>query len=295
MDIHQLQVFIAVYKNKSFSKASGELNLTQPAVSAHIKKLEEELGVILFDRIGRKTISTKVGDLLFTRSEEVLQKFNEIRRDISVFDETINGLISVGASGIPGSYILPWIASEFKKVHPDVFFQVTIKDSKTIIDKLLGGELLLGIIDKKISDDNLVCMHQIEDELVLAARPGFISKPIISPLRLLKLPLLVQEEDSESRKSMENHHLLHRVSLKALNITAILGSTDSVKEAVKAGLGAAMLSRFVIKDDLKAGLLQEVKIKGIRMKRTFSVFSHRKRTLPKPYKLLVDFIKDSNV
>jgi DNA-binding transcriptional LysR family regulator len=109
--------------------------------------------------------------------------------------------------------------------------------------------------------------------------PGLIGKKEISPLKLFTLPLIIREEESDSRKSMEQHHFLHRISLKALNIKATLSSTDSLREAVKAGLGTAILSRFVIKDDLKAGRVEEILIKGVKMKLLFSAITNKK-TLP---------------
>ena len=102
----------------------------------------------------------------------------------------------------------------------------------------------------------------------------------------------MREEGSDARKSMEKHHFLHKISLKALKVTAILGSTDSIREAVKSGLGASVLSRFAVKDDLKAGLLEEVKVRGVKMKRNVYAVKHKKRTLPPHYAAFVDFLKE---
>ncbi len=292
MDIYDLQVFLSVYRNKSFSAASKELHLTQPSVSIHIKKLEEELGIRLFDRVGRKTIPTKEGGLLYSRAEEVIERLKDIRSDLGSSEKEVKGLLSIGATSIPGSYVIPPLAAEFTKRYPEVFFQVAIGETKKIADAVAGGELLLGIVVDLKNANGLECLHTFRDELVLVAAPGLIGKKEISPIKLFTLPLLMREEGSDSRSSMERHHLLHRISLKALNVRAILGSTDSVREAVKAGLGASILSRFVIKDDLKAGLVEEVRIKGVRMKRLFHVIARKKRALPEHYRAFVQFFSE---
>jgi DNA-binding transcriptional LysR family regulator len=291
MDIYQLQVFAAVYNERSFSRAARALHLTQPAVSAHIKRLEEHIGAPLFDRIGRKVVPTPKGDLLHARADDLIRRFHEIEREMGTEEEPIKGLITMGANSVPAAYVIPWLASEFKREHPNVFFQIMEQDTPTVVEKLLSGEILLGVVEEGVRRDEVVHLHRIEDELVLVTQPGFIPKKTITPLRLVTLPLLVQEKGSESRTSMDKHHLMHKISLKALNITAILGSTDSVREAVRAGLGAAILSRHVVRHDLDSGALEEVRIRGVRMRRTFHVIARAKRTLPAQYQSFVGFIK----
>jgi len=293
MDIYQLEVFLSVYRNRSFSRAAEELHITQPSVSAHIKRLEEELGVRLFDRVGRKTLPTKEADLLNIRSGEIVRRLGDIKADLTGLKREVKGLLTVGASSIPGSYILPSLAAGFRDAHPEVFFQVQIKDSAEIVEMISGGQLMLGLVEKESSLSELDTLHLIDDELVLVARPGFVDKKVITPIGLLKIPLLMREDGSDARESMQRQHLLHRVSLKALNITAILGSTDSVREAVKSGLGAALLSRHAVKDDLRAGLVEEIRIRGVRMKRSFYLLAHRKRPLPSEYLSFVEFLKNS--
>jgi len=292
MDIYQLQVFLSVYRNRSFSAASRELHLTQPSVSIHIKKLEEELGVRLFDRAGRRTIPTADGQRLFERAEELVEKLRDLKSGFGKQDRTLRGLLSIGATSIPGSYVLPPLAAEFGKLHPEVFFQVTIGEEKEIIGRVAGGEVPLGVVGDVKDSGDIEAIHSFRDELVLVAAPGLVGKKDISPLKLFTLPFLMREEGSDSRASMERQHLLHRISLKALNIKAILGSTDSLKEAVKAGLGATILSRFVVRDDLKAGLMEEVRVKGVRMKRSFSVICRKNRRPASHEHAFIEFLRE---
>ena len=292
MDIYQLRVFLSVYRHRSFSSASKELHLTQPSVSIHIKKLEEELGVRLFDRVGRKIVPTREGELLSGRAEEVVRRFQDIKSDLAPPEKAVRGILDIGATAIPGNYVLPPLATEFTKRHPGVFFQVTIDETKRIAERVAAGALLLGIVNDCRNSADLVRLHQFKDELVLVAAPGFVGKKTLSPLKLFSLPLLIREEGSDSRSSMEKQHLLHKISMRALNVKAILGSTDSLKEAVKAGLGASILSRFVVKDDLKAGLVEEIRITGVTMKRDFHIIANKKSVLPGHYRAFVEFLSE---
>lgn len=294
MDIYQLRVFLSVYRNRSFSAASAELHLTQPSVSIHIKKLEEELGVRVFDRVGRKVIPTREGDLLYDRAEELVLRLQDIKRDLALSGKAVRGNLDIGASAIPGNYVFPLLAADFTKRHPEVLFRVTIDESRKIAERVAAGELLLGAVDAvdcKGSAD-LVSLHTFLDELVLVAAPGFVGRKEISPLKLFSLPLLLRDEGSDARSSMEKQHLLHRVSLKALKVKAVLGSVDALREAVKAGLGVTILSRFVVRDDLKAGLVEEIRIKGVRMSRDCHIIGNRKRTLPEHYRAFAQFLSE---
>lgn len=291
MDVHQLQVFVSVYQNRSFTKASMELNLTQPTVSQQIKRLEEELGVSLFDRIGHKTIPTREAVLLHAKAEEIIQKLSSIKDVINQPHEDVEGLVTIGASSSPGAYILPHLAAEFRKKHPKVFFQIVVKDSSEIFDMIESQRILVGVVDDKRQRAGTTSLFTIEDEMVLVGAPGFLGKNVITPLGLFRVPIIMREEESDSRKSMEKQHFMHKITLKAMNVVAILGSPDALREAVKSGLGVSILSRFAVRDDLKAGYLEEIKIRGVRMKRSFYVVTHDKRTLPKTYETFLKFMK----
>lgn len=290
MDIHHLRVFVSVFKNRSFSRASEELHLSQPTVSDHIKGLEDELRCRLFDRTGRKVIPTEEARVLYARAAEIIEKLDGVRAAIGRLTEEISGELVIGASTIPGAYIIPPLASKFKRMHPAVSFQVVIEDSKKITDMVSAHELLMGVVGARMEHGQLEHVPFVEDELVLAASPGLIEKKAIQVKELLSVPVLLREEGSGTRKAMERHLAGKGVSTGALNVVAVLGSTDSIREAVKAGLGASVLSRIAIKDELKAGSLRAVKIKGLSIKRSFYIVTHKRRTLPKHYRAFLEYL-----
>jgi len=290
MDIHQLKVFASVYKHKSFSKASEEMYLTQPTISNHVKSLEEELECKLFDRLGRTIIPTKEADVLYTHSKEIIEKAEDLKELISRFRKELKGRIIIGASTIPGTYLLPKLMTDFHKRFPSLSFQINISDSKGIINSILNHEILLGIVGVKLDDHNIHYVPFIEDELIVIASPSLREKGKMKIGELVKLPIIMREEGSGTRKVTER--IFHRkgISLNTLNIAGIFGSTDAVKQAVKAGLGISILSRFAVVDELHEKSLIEIKPVDEGMKRTFFIASHKKRTLPRAYETFLDHI-----
>jgi DNA-binding transcriptional LysR family regulator len=124
MDIHQLKVFASVFKNRSFSKASEELHLTQPTISNHIKALEDEFNSKLFDRLGRTIMPTKEAEVLYNHSLEIIEKADTLKEAIMEVSKDLTGKVLIGASTIPGVYLMPRIMSEFKKKYPSISFQI---------------------------------------------------------------------------------------------------------------------------------------------------------------------------
>ncbi|NOY64343.1 MAG: LysR family transcriptional regulator [Nitrospirae bacterium] len=292
MDLHHLRIFTEVYKQKSFSKAAEILLLSQPTVSEHIKTLEDELSCKLFDRLGRTIVSTRIADILYPRALNILEEVEKLRTEIVSIQGNIAGHIRIGASTIPGTYILPTLATEFQSRYRDISFEILIEDSKKITDMVLNHELIMGIVGAVMEPERLNYTPFVEDELVLASTGDIINKNTITVEELLRIPFVIREEGSGTRKTIEEHLLKKNTSINNLNIVAILGSTDSVKQAIKSSLGASILSRISIREELERGVLKETKIKGLEIKRDFSIITHKKRTLPPHYQALFEFITE---
>jgi len=287
MDIHQLRVFASVFRNKSFSKASRELKLTQPTVSNHVMSLEKELGCKLFDRTGRRVIPTKEAEVLYLHALDLTEKLDGIPDAIRGVNRDVAGELVIGASTIPGTYILPAIAADFVKRYPGVSFEIRLGDTEEIANLVLNHEILLGTVGAKTVNGKLDYTPFVEDELVLAGSPQLIGRRSVSLKLLSSIPFLLREEGSGTRKVMEEYLAKKGFGVKDLNVVAVLGSTGAVREAIKAGLGASILSKFALTDELSAGRLAVARMEGLRMKRKFFVISHKKRTLPAHYRLFI--------
>lgn len=294
MDIHQFKIFASVFKNKSFSKASEKLHLTQPTISDHIKALEQKLGCKLFDRLGRTIIPTKEAEVLYSHAMEIIEKADNIKDAIGEVKKEVTGELIIGASTIPGTYLMPPIMAEFQNKHPFISFQILISDSKDIIDKILRHELLIGIVGTKLSNTQIAYIPFMEDELIVVSSPSLLKKTQITLSELTALQMILREEGSGTRMEAEKILKDRGVSLENIRIAGIFGSTDAIKQAVKAGLGVSILSKLSVIDELKHGMLKEIKLTEMEIKREFYIIIHKKRTLPGAYHLLIEHVKSES-
>jgi DNA-binding transcriptional LysR family regulator len=283
MDIHHLKIFVSVYKNKSFTKASEELHISQPTISEHIKNLESSLDCRLFDRLGRSIMPTAEADLLYPKALQILEDMDQIQQEITAAGTGVKGKLVIGASTIPGAYILPRMAYSFKNQYPEIAFEILIEDSGKITNMVLQHDLLCGIVGAKMKSDKLDYASLIEDELVLVTSPKTLNKKKINLDELTKLPFLQREEGSGTRQTFENFLRKNNFSTVDFNIVATLGSTSAVKQAVKAKLGASVISRIAVQEELDNNILQEIQIRNLKMKRKFYLVRQKKRTLPPQY------------
>jgi DNA-binding transcriptional LysR family regulator len=290
MDIHQLRVFASVFKNKSFSKASEELYLTQPTISDHIRALEEEFGCKLFDRLGRTIIPTREAEVLYSHAMEIIEKADTIKKVIGQFKKEITGELIIGASTIPGTYLMPPMMAVFQKRYPSISFQILISDSRGIVDRVSKHELLMGIVGAKLGNEQINYIPFVEDELIVVSSPSLIKNNRVTLKELIKFLMVLREEGSGTRREVEKILEGKEISYGSIKIAGIFGSTDGVKQAVKAGLGFSILSRVSVIEELKHKVLKEIRLTDLQMKRKFYIVTHKKRTLPPAYDIFLKHI-----
>ena len=277
-----------MYKSGSFTKAAELLSTSQPAVSEQIKTLEKRLGCRLFDRLGRTIKPTRKAEILYPKALAILEDIRNVEEELLLEDQNVSGELTVGASTIPGAYILPHIATDFKVLHPEISFEIRIADSGEVIDAVLNHDLLIGIVGAKITSRSLNFYPFVEDELVLAAAGGKKINSRISLQQLAELPFLLRENGSGTRKSMEEFGFKNGLAIDQLNTVAVLGSNAAIKEAIKENLGVSILSRISIRDELGCGKLKEIQIQGMTLKRSFYVVTLKKRSLPNHYTVFLE-------
>jgi DNA-binding transcriptional LysR family regulator len=290
MDLHHLKIFVSVFKHRSFSKASRELSLTQPTISDHIQNLEKELNCRLFDRLGRTILPTKEAEVLNLYAAEVLEKAEALKEAISDIKKELEGKLVIGASNIPGSYLIPSLVASFHKKFPSVSFQVTISDSRGIVEKVTRHDLLMGVVGAQIRNAQLNYLPLMEDDLVTVASPSLIPGGQMSLEGLLNYPIILREEGSGTLGETERILEERGFSFEAFRVAGIFGSIEAVKQAVKAGLGISILSRMSVTEDVQLGTLNEIRIKGVQMKRKIFLVTHRKRTLPLVYRAFQEHV-----
>ena len=273
MEIKQLELFCTVVKKKGFTSAAEVLNLAQPTVSFQIAALEDELGTRLLDRSGRITLPTKSGELLYQYAIQILSLTAEAQLAIHQLQDLLWGEILIGASTIPGEYILPEILHQFRSSYPAISIEMIIADTKTITKKILNGDLEIGIVGAVEKNEKLVFTRFVNDKLVLIAPPQneWLKENPVSPDSLVGVPFVLREEGSGTRTVMENKLNEVGISPESFNVVMTLGSTESVKRAVQAGVGISIVSERAAQNELKLGLIEVASIRGIELSRDFYI------------------------
>ncbi len=290
MDIHQLKVFCSVYRNRSFSKASRELFLSQPTVSDHIKTLEEALDSRLFDRLGRSIAPTKESSMLYPRALELIEKLDAIRSYLRLERSEPSGELLVGASSTPGSFLVPRAAASFRRLYPGVSFRLVVGGSRAITGMVLEHELPVGIVGARMERRALEFTSLMDDDLILVCACGIITGPVKME-DLPSIPLVTREEGSGTKMTADDYFAGKGINAGRLNVVASFGSTQAMVEAIKSGLGAGVVPRMQVARELETGALREIKIRGLRMRQNFYILSHRKRTIPGALRLFLEHLK----
>lgn len=301
IDIHSLKVFCKVVENKSFTKAAKALFLSQPTISSHISKLEKSFGSRLLDRLGNEIIPTKAGLILFEYGSKILLIKDEMVQSIGGYLGNISGKLVLGASTIPGEYILPEFFGKFNNAYPKVKVKAKISDSAKIAEIVASGQAEIGFVGAKPA--GLVSEYFDNDNLVLIVPSGHrllktgqklkkgVKTVAIDICELKKEPFIAREPGSGTRKAMEIGLEKAGFNLRDLQVVCELGSTGAVKKAVMESIGVSIISDKAIKHEVKLGLLKNVDVKELNIKRDFYLIYNPRRTLSPIAKSFMKFIK----
>ncbi|HUV51160.1 MAG TPA: selenium metabolism-associated LysR family transcriptional regulator [Anaerolineae bacterium] len=295
-DLRQLEIFCKVVELKSFSKAAEAVFLAQASVSERIASLESMVGVKLLDRLGRQVVPTMAGKLLYRHANELLDMKTRACLDMENFLGIKKGDVHIGASTIPGEYILPKSIGLFNKKYPSISVVMTIADTDEIERRILNGDFELGVVGSKSSNRELIFKELWNDELVLAVPRDhcWAQKKQIDIKELSDEPFILREVGSGTLRIIEEY-LGSSASkiIDSLHVVARLGSSTAVKEGIKAGLGVSIISSRAIETELETGSLKAVHIKGISILRKFYLIMDKRRTVSPICRAMLDFLMDA--
>ncbi|QJA06213.1 LysR family transcriptional regulator [Thermosulfurimonas marina] len=291
VDPRKLEALVAVVENGSFSKAARRVRLSQPTVSGHIRDLEEHFELKLFDRHTRRVEPTRAGRILYEYARRILLLYRKLEREMALFKGLRAGPLEVGGSTIPGQYILPYLIRDFRRDYPDIEVFLRVGDTHEIIEAVERGELEVGMVGAQEEAPSLVFVPALEDEIVLVSGNERFPERL-SPRDLSHWPLIAREEGSGTWQTVQSFLREQGLSLEEVRIVARMGSTEAVKQAVKAGLGLGFVSRRAVEDELRAGTLRIVKLSAPPIRRDFYLVYARERTLSPPAQAFLNFIRN---
>jgi DNA-binding transcriptional LysR family regulator len=292
MDDHRLKVFCTVAETKSFSKASEIIHLTQPAVSLQIQALEEIYETKLFDRSSSTVTLTPAGEILYKYAKQILSLYAEAEKEIAALTGLIKGSVRLGASTTIANYLLPSVISDFKKRNNRVRFHLLIGNTKRIVDHLNNGIISFGLVEGDVSKFKIKAEKVLKDELVVIVSPEhpFSNRKNISVSELVKEPFILREEGSGTRQIIENYLLKYGISVSDLNVTAVLGGTEAIKEAVEDGTGISIVSKWAVRREVSRGTLKMLPLKEERLLRDFSLI-YRNTTFSSAESEFLEYLK----
>lgn len=274
MDVRGLEVFLSVAKHLNYTRAGQEVNLSQPSVSVRIKQLENELGMKLFEQLGKKVALTDAGLLLLPHAHRVIAAIQDANHAVEELQGLERGSLRIGASTTPGMYLIPQIIARFKQRYPKIEVHLGIKDTRQVEEGVIRNEYDVGFVGGHLAGDEVEVLPWMTDQLVLVVGPThpLTRKMTIKAAELRKEKFILRELGSATQATIASH--LKKLSL-AVETVMEMENPESVKKAVQSDLGIAFISRFAVETELKAKSMIVVRVKDLDIRRELKIV-HRK-------------------
>lgn len=271
MSDFRLKVFRSVAKNLSFTKASQELFVSQPAITKHIQELESTYQTRLFDRQGSKISLTEAGKLLLEHCDRILEDYKRLEYEMHLLNNEYMGELRLGASTTIAQYVLPPLLGSFIKKFPQVNLSLMNGNSREVEVALQEHRIDLGLVEGVFRLPNLKYTTFLEDELVAVVRTKskLSIADEIAPEDLLNIPLVLRERGSGTLDVIERALSQHNIKLSSLHVLMYLGSTESIKLFLESTDCMGIISIRSICKELAAGTFRVVEIKDVYMLRDF--------------------------
>jgi DNA-binding transcriptional LysR family regulator len=286
MDFDQLETFLEVARHLSFSRAAEKRFRTQPAISAQIRALEEEVGAKLLDRSGGKVSVTAAGKVFLRYAEESLAARKAVIGAVAEMERVPRGEIIVAANEGTCLHVLPEVFADFKKQYPGVAVNINRLESSAIMESVMENSVDFGVVALPVNDNRLTIVQIHRDELVAIAAPGHpLSKTNSVTLETVaKYPLLMPEH-GRTRDALEQ--LYYERKLK-LNISMELDSSELLKRFVAAGVGVGFIARSNVEQDVKAGTLVAIPISDATVRRDMALVFRKDKALSRAALAFID-------
>ena len=274
MDVRDLQVFLSVSKHLNYTRAGEEINLSQPSVSVHIRQLESELSVKLFEQLGKKVVLTDAGQLLVPYANRVMAAVDDAHHAIDELQGLERGSLKIGASTTPGMYLVPQVVSRFKESHPKIDIHLRIKDTREVENGVLSNEFDFGFVGGHLAAEEVSAVPWLTDELLLVVSPThrLAGRKTLKKRDLQAERFIVRESGSATRATIVAQ--LQQVDFELATVIE-LENPESIKRAVQSGLGIAFISKFAVATELKAKTLTAIRVRDLTINRELKIV-HRK-------------------
>ncbi len=274
----RLQVFYTVAKLLSFTKAAETLHMTQPAVTFQVRQLEEHFNTRLFDRTHNRVALTEAGRKAYEYAEDIFERYAEMENSIKELTGDVSGILTLGASTTIAEYMLPNLLSGFTKQYPDIQLRLKVSNTEGIVSMIENSMIDLGIVEGPVTNKNLLVERCREDHLVgiVPVEHELSDRTSITMEELMHYPFICREEGSGTRDVILDYMGKQGLDKNNLNISLELGSPESIKGAVEAGMGVSIVSNVTIEKELQLSSLRKVDLEPA-LERPFSFVRQRQK------------------
>ncbi len=282
MDFKQIEAFVNVVRYKSFSKAADAMFFTQPTISTHISNLESQLGVKLLDRRGRNVEMTPQGVIFYKYAIEMINSRSRAIEALDVGEGSINGIIEIQTSSIPGVAFLPELLAEFRKDNNKIQYFVSMSSTGNVIDNILNRQGEIGFVGRRDNrrDPNgeLEYIKIFQDSSVLIAPTSMELPSEITFEEAITYPLLWRESSSATRTSFEDVAASLGLDKSTFEVAGLFSDIGSIVRSVAAGLGVSIISRKAA-EAIKNDKISIIEISNFSDDRDFYLISLRNAVL----------------
>jgi len=269
IDVTKLETFIRAAECLSFSEAARQLNLTQPTVSYHVKSLEQELNVTLFERSGSRLMLTEAGRQLLPWAHKLIRQSIELQEMMTSLQDKIVGHLRIACSTTSGKYILPQLAARFHNRYPWVQVTILSCTQEHIVPRLLEEDANLGVLSREAFEISLESQEFFTDHIIFIVPTDhpWTKKSLIEPADLVGAPLIIREPTSGTRRVTLTELGKHDIHLEDLNIFLEVGNAEAIVETVAAGFGVSFVSRLAASYALEMKRVVQIPLVGLDLQR----------------------------
>jgi DNA-binding transcriptional LysR family regulator len=290
MSDRRLQVFYSVARHLSFTKAAESLHMTQPAVTFQVRQLEEQFNTRLFDRTHNRINLTEAGERVHHYAKQIFELYLRMEGEVRALTGEVSGVVILGASTTVAEYMLPPLLGAFKRKFADVVIRLRVSNTDGIVAMVEDNEIDLGVVEAPVSNKSLVVEVCRIDKLVAVLPPEheLAGRASLPAADVLKYPFIAREEGSGTREVTFDY--LRGAGLEPANLTLVmeLGSPESIKGAIEAGMGISILSRSTIGKELQLRTLTCVELEP-PLERPFSFVHQKQKFRVRAIEELLDF------
>ena len=290
-----MRLFVQVVEEKSYTQVARRLGVSQPAISNQMRVLEDKLGAKLFLRQGKGFILSHQGEVVLKHAQRILDEWNSLLSELGEDLTEVGGKVHIGASHIPGEYLLPEHLSQIQQEQPKILFKVTIGDSLEIADKVLSQDVDFAVVGSNFHTEKLNSAYWIKDDIQCVVSNGHPLTQLtrVRPEDLLEYPMVLREAGSGHRRAIEDAFGKIGYHLEDFKIGFEAGSAESVKNAIRSGLGYSFLSMSAL--HLSNQGLVALEVDGLKIERGFYLLTRRNKTLSRTARYCYDYLAQLSI